>query len=255
VSSTQHEKERTLQREVARLVEGALPGVDVLALELTGKERFCVFVDHAQGVDHALCERVTNVLRRYLDKYSVEVSSPGPERPLRTRDHFARAVGGARGGDPELARNEVAKLTEIQASLKGQKGFDWATQVEIQRRSAAGWLARADKKDAEAMALLRSAADLEDSTDKHPVTPGSILPAREQLADLLTELGQPAAALTEYEASLRSAPARFNSYDGAARAAEGAGKKEEAKTFRDRLTALCGGSVPTRVASAITAAK
>jgi ribosome maturation factor RimP len=93
VSSTQHEKERTLQREVARLVEGALPGVDVLALELTGKERFCVFVDHAQGVDHALCERVTNVLRSYLDRYSVEVSSPGPERPLRTRDHFARAVG------------------------------------------------------------------------------------------------------------------------------------------------------------------
>ena len=93
MSSTQHEKERTLQREVARLVEGALPGVDVLALELTGKERFCVFVDHAQGVDHALCERVTNVLRRYLDDYSVEVSSPGPERPLRTRDHFARAVG------------------------------------------------------------------------------------------------------------------------------------------------------------------
>jgi len=93
VSSTQHEKERTLQREVARLVEGALPGVDVLALELTGKERFCVFVDHAQGVDHALCERVTNVLRSYLDKYSVEVSSPGPQRPLRTREHFARAVG------------------------------------------------------------------------------------------------------------------------------------------------------------------
>jgi ribosome maturation factor RimP len=93
VSSTQHEKERTLQREVARLVEGALPDVDVLALELTGKERFCVFVDHAQGVDHALCERVTHVLRSYLDEYSVEVSSPGAERPLRTRDHFARAVG------------------------------------------------------------------------------------------------------------------------------------------------------------------
>ena len=93
MSSAQHEKERTLQREVARLVEGALPGVDVLALELTGKERFCVFVDHAQGVDHALCERVTNVLRSYLDKYSVEVSSPGPQRPLRTRDHFSRAVG------------------------------------------------------------------------------------------------------------------------------------------------------------------
>ena len=93
MSSTVHEKEKTLQRDVTRLVQGALPGVDVLALELNGKERFCVFVDHPQGVDHALCARVTNVLRPYLDTYSVEVSSPGPERPLRRREHFERAVG------------------------------------------------------------------------------------------------------------------------------------------------------------------
>jgi ribosome maturation factor RimP len=93
VASKQQETERTLQREVARLVERALPGVDVLALELTGKERFTVYVDHPQGVDHALCERVTTVLRPYLDTYTVEVSSPGFERPLRTRDHFVRAVG------------------------------------------------------------------------------------------------------------------------------------------------------------------
>jgi ribosome maturation factor RimP len=93
VATAQREKEKQLQREVTRLVEGALPGVDVLAVELTGKERFCVFVDHPQGVDHALCERVTNVLRAYLDEYSVEVSSPGFERPLRTRAHFERAVG------------------------------------------------------------------------------------------------------------------------------------------------------------------
>ena len=76
-----YEKERELQRDVARTVEGALPGVEVLALELTGKERFCVYVDHPQGVDHALCERVTGVLRPYLDSYSVEVSSPGLDRP------------------------------------------------------------------------------------------------------------------------------------------------------------------------------
>ena len=93
MASTQYEREKTLQREVARLVEGAVPGVDVLALELTGKERFCVFVDHPKGVDHALCERVSTVLRPYLETYSVEVSSPGIERPLRTRDHFVRAVG------------------------------------------------------------------------------------------------------------------------------------------------------------------
>ena len=93
MATAPHEKERQLQRDVTRMVEGALPGVDVLAVELTGKERFCVFVDHPKGVDHALCERVTNVLRPYLDEYSVEVSSPGFERPLRTREHFERAVG------------------------------------------------------------------------------------------------------------------------------------------------------------------
>ena len=161
--------------------------------------------------------------------------------------HFARAVGGARGGDLELARREVAKLAEIQTALKGQKGFDWATQVEIQRLAAVGWLARAEKKDAEALSLMRSAADLEASTDKHPVTPGSILPAREQLADLLAEAGQPAEAFAEYESSLRSAPARFNSYERAAQSAERAGKKQEAKTYRQRLQTLCGGSVPVRV--------
>jgi ribosome maturation factor RimP len=89
----EQERERMLRRDVARLVEPALPGTEVLAVELTGKERFCVFVDHPAGVDHALCERVTQVLRSYLDEYSVEVSSPGFDRPLRTREHFERTVG------------------------------------------------------------------------------------------------------------------------------------------------------------------
>jgi hypothetical protein len=97
---------------------------------------------------------------------------------------------------------------------------------------------------------MRSAADLEDSTDKHPVTPGAILPAREQLADLLLELGKPDLALAEYETSLRSAPARFNSYRGAAQAAARAGQKEKAKAYDDRLAAVCGGSVPNRVTAA-----
>jgi ribosome maturation factor RimP len=93
VAKAPYEKERELQRDVARTVEGALPGVEVLALELQGPERFCVFIDHPQGVDHALCERVTDVLRSYLDQYAVEVSSPGLDRPLRTKAHFERAVG------------------------------------------------------------------------------------------------------------------------------------------------------------------
>jgi ribosome maturation factor RimP len=93
MTPSSHDKERELYREVSRTVSAALPGVEVLALELTGKERFCVYVDAPGGVDHALCERVTKVLRPYLDRYSVEVSSPGFERPLRTREHFERAVG------------------------------------------------------------------------------------------------------------------------------------------------------------------
>jgi ribosome maturation factor RimP len=88
-----YERERELQREVARTVESGLPGVEVLAVELAGPERFTVFVDHPQGVDHALCERVTDVLREYLRTYSVDVSSPGVERPLRRPEHFRNAVG------------------------------------------------------------------------------------------------------------------------------------------------------------------
>lgn len=91
--ATVHDKEKELQREIARSVSQGLPGVEVLAVELTGRERFCVYVDATGGVDHALCERVSVLLRPYLDRYGVEVSSPGLERPLRTRAHFERAIG------------------------------------------------------------------------------------------------------------------------------------------------------------------
>ena len=88
-----HEKERQLHREVAETVETRIPEIEVLAVELGGPEHITVYVDHPAGVDHALCERVTNVLRSYLDRYSVDVSSPGLERPLRKPAHFANAVG------------------------------------------------------------------------------------------------------------------------------------------------------------------
>ena len=88
-----YEKERELEREISDVVEEALPGVEVLAVELTGPERFTVYVDRAEGVDHALCERVTRALWDYLRTYSVDVSSPGLERPLRKPEHFRRVVG------------------------------------------------------------------------------------------------------------------------------------------------------------------
>jgi ribosome maturation factor RimP len=88
-----HQKERELQREVADTVQGRLPGVEVLAVEMTGPDRMTVYIDHPDGVDHALCERVTGVLGGYLDRFMLNVSSPGFERPLRTQAHFADAVG------------------------------------------------------------------------------------------------------------------------------------------------------------------
>ena len=88
-----HEKERQLESEIAPRIEHDLPGVEVLAVELANPDRFVVYVDHPAGVDHDLCVRVTDVLRDYLREYTVDVSSPGIERPLRKPVHFARVLG------------------------------------------------------------------------------------------------------------------------------------------------------------------
>ena len=93
MSTTTFARERTLQDEIAPAVELRVPGVEVLAVELVSPSRFCVYIDHPDGVDHALCERVTRVLDPYLADWTIEVSSPGPERPLRKPEHFAGAVG------------------------------------------------------------------------------------------------------------------------------------------------------------------
>jgi ribosome maturation factor RimP len=119
-----HEKERQLHREVAETVESRIPDIEVLAVELGGPEHITVYVDHPAGVDHALCERVTNELRSYLESYRVDVSSPGLERPLRTKEHFADALGKrvAVRTDVEVAgrkrfRGEVVDAGEDQATI------------------------------------------------------------------------------------------------------------------------------------------
>lgn len=88
-----HVRERELQREIADAVRDRVPKTDVLAVELTGPEHLVVYIDHPEGVDHSLCERVTGVLRSYLEHYTLDVSSPGLERPLRTQTHFESALG------------------------------------------------------------------------------------------------------------------------------------------------------------------
>jgi hypothetical protein len=152
--------------------------------------------------------------------------------------HFARALGFARSGDANSARQEVEKLTALRDGLVIGKGeFDWAKQVDIERQIAAAWLAFAEGKHDESLKLMRAVADLDDATDKHPVTPGAILPAREQLGELLLELKQPSAALTEFETSLRTTPERFNGLYGAARAATLASDQKKARSYYEKLLA------------------
>ena len=135
--------------------------------------------------------------------------------------HFAKAVGAARSGDTTLARAEVAKLAAMEQALTIAPGeYDWRKQVAIERQTAEAWTAHADGKHEEAVRLMRAAAELDDATEKNPVTPGAILPAREQLGELLLELGRPDAALKEYEAALQRGPRRLAGLYGAALSAK-----------------------------------
>src|SRR5262249_35887447 len=133
---------------------------------------------------------------------------------------FAQGEGAARAGDLATARQSVEKLAALENALTAAKDRYWAAQVEIQRLAVSAWLAQAEKKKAEALQLMRSAAELEETTEKHPVTPGPIVPAREMLGDLLLELGEPEQALKEFETALVASPNRFNGLLGAARAAK-----------------------------------
>jgi hypothetical protein len=161
--------------------------------------------------------------------------------------YFARALGAARSGNTANAQKEVEKLQSLHDTLVEAKQSYWAEQVEIQRRAAAAWLAQAEGKSEGALQLMRSAADLEGATEKHPVTPGPIVPARELLGELLLELKQPAQALHEFETSLRASPNRFNGLSGAARAAQLAGNAEKAHAYYAKLVSLCDHGDSTRV--------
>jgi len=151
---------------------------------------------------------------------------------------FARAIGGARSRDAAGARRDIERLKALREALIAAKQTYWAGQTDIQIKAASAWVARAEGKNEEAIALLREAADMEDKTEKHIVTPGYLLPAREMLGELLLELGQPAPALKEFEASTQRELNRFRGLYGAARAAELSGEKDKAKTYYTKLMAL-----------------
>jgi hypothetical protein len=155
---------------------------------------------------------------------------------------FARAIGAARTGKLADARDAVGQLEEVHAGFVKTPvpgPYDWTTETEAMHAAAAAWLAYAEGKRDEAIELARKGAELDEKAGKHPVTPGSVLPPRELLGDMLLELGRPAEALVAYEASLKNAPLRLNGLYGAARAAELSGDKAKAKQLYARLAATC----------------
>ena len=162
--------------------------------------------------------------------------------------HFARAIGAARSGNQALARQELALLRAVEQSLTIPPGtYDWRKPVAVERQIAEAWIARGEGRSEDAVRIMRAVADLDDATEKHPVTPGSVLPAREQLGELLLELGRPGEAFVEYELSLKRAPRRLAGLYGAARSAELSGKKSVAAHYFAELaqvTSASDGALP-----------
>ena len=155
---------------------------------------------------------------------------------------FARALGMAQTGDIAGAEAEITQLQSLKDKLLEAKDTYWANQVEVERLGAAGVLAHVQGDDKKALELVRAAADLDGTMDKHPAAPASVLPARELLADLLLELNQPRDAFKEYDLSLRAEPNRFRSLLGKARAAKQAGDLAVSRDAYQKLVAL---STPT----------
>ena len=151
---------------------------------------------------------------------------------------FSRSLGAARSGDAAAAEQEAQRLEAQHKALVDAKNTYWATEVEVQRLAAGAWVAHARGQRDEAKRLMRAAADLEDRNEKHIVTPGRVVPARELLGELLLEQKEPAAALKEFELSQVREPNRLRGYAGAAAAAEAAGEREKARQHHAKLVEL-----------------
>jgi hypothetical protein len=160
--------------------------------------------------------------------------------------HFARGLGAARSGDGAAGQKEAARLSELRDTLKQQNISYWANQVEVQRLAVAAWSALAQNNAKDALALMRASADLEDSMEKHIVTPAPLVPARELLAEMLLELKQPAEALAAFEAAAVREPNRFRNLLGSGRAAALAGDRAKAAAYYEKLIKLAGNAESTR---------
>ncbi|MEA2928590.1 MAG: hypothetical protein QOG38_1018 [Hyphomicrobiales bacterium] len=171
---------------------------------------------------------------------------PSPLPHIQAMTHFARALGAARLGKPEAARADIAKLIELRDKLVAAKDGYWSEQVDIQVKVASAWVLYAEGKHGEALKAMSAAADAEDATEKHPVTPGVPKPARELYGVMLLERAMPKEALAAFEAVLKKEPNRLGAYAGAAAAAQKSGDTGKARQYSEKVVAIAGGADDTR---------
>ena len=163
---------------------------------------------------------------------------PSPLAHVQAVTHFARALGAARSGNVEAAKADIGKLGELRDKLQQARDGYWSVIVDIQAQVANAWTLNAEGKHDEALKALAAAADAEDKTEKHPVTPGPLAPARELYGAMLLERGMPTEALAAFEATLKKEPNRLATYVGAAKAASKAGDQSKAKEYTAKVLAL-----------------
>ena len=171
---------------------------------------------------------------------------PSPLPQVQAITYFARALGAARSGNPEAAKADIAKLAELRDKLRDAKDAYWSEQVDIQRQVAAAWVLYAEGKQDDALKAMSAAADAEDKTEKHPVTPGVPKPARELYGVMLLERGMAKEALAAFEATLKKEPNRLGAYVGAAKAAEKSGDSAKAREYYEKIVAIAGDADKTR---------
>ena len=159
---------------------------------------------------------------------------------------YARAIGAARRGDVAAARRSADEIATIRRAMPATRDYDWSGSIGAQWEAATALIAWAEGKKDEGFRLLRVAADHEDAVDKHPVTPGALLPVREMLGDLLLENGAASEALKEYEAVLKTAPGRFNATAGAAKAAGKSGDTTKARAYDIELREIAKNAETSR---------
>jgi tetratricopeptide (TPR) repeat protein len=186
-------------------------------------------------------------VERHDWKAAAELSvRPSPLAHVQAMTHFARALGAARMGNAEAAKVDVAKLAEFRDKLRAEKDGYWAEQVDIQWQVATAWALFAEAKYDDAMKAMSAAADAEDKTEKHPVTPGVPTPARELYGTMLLERGNPKEALAAFEATVAKEANRLGAIIGVAKAAEKMGDTAKARQYYAKAVSLAGNADPSR---------